>query len=296
MSFDIGHILNDWPYEPGQVTARRIRGDDGRDKIQLRLDLGILQMEAAGRPDGERPHGHDSLLAYYEQQLQRHRDGHDTDKGFELDERACELLRAEAVMYYHRYLAEFVLEDFKAVERDTMRNLRLFDFCSAHAKEESDRYILEQYRPYVLMMCARARGRAALRDKRPKAALKAVSQGIQTISDFPCLFTKTTHLCDAAGVIGDGTIGINRHGDPDSGKHPYSRYADSIQPGKCVSKDNSNGNEDYRGHGTLHPYGKTGNNVRGRSCFGCINNAHYGIAAGVVLGNQTDECPGNTSG
>jgi len=184
MSFDIGHILNDWPYEPGQVTARRIRGDDGRDKIQLRLDLGILQMEAAGRPDGERPHGHDSLLAYYEQQLQRHRAGHDTDKGFELDERACELLRAEAVMYYHRYLAEFVLEDFKAVERDTMRNLRLFDFCSAHAKEESDRYILEQYRPYVLMMCARARGRAALRDKRPKAALKAVSQGIQTIKAF----------------------------------------------------------------------------------------------------------------
>ena len=38
MSLDISHILEDWPFEPGKVTARRVRGDDGRDKIQLRLD------------------------------------------------------------------------------------------------------------------------------------------------------------------------------------------------------------------------------------------------------------------
>ena len=28
-----------------------------------------------------------------------------SDSGFMLDERACELLRSEAVLYYHRYLA-----------------------------------------------------------------------------------------------------------------------------------------------------------------------------------------------
>lgn len=184
MDIDIGHILSDWPYEPGQVTARRVHGEDGRDKIQLRLDLGILQMEVSGRPDGRRPHGRNSLLAHYEHKLKRYREEHNSDEGFELDERACELLRAEGVMYYHRYLAEFVLEDFEGVERDTTRNLQLFDFCNAYAKEESDRYILERYRPYVIMMCARARGRAAIRDNRPKAGLAAVRKGIKRIKAF----------------------------------------------------------------------------------------------------------------
>ena len=184
MDQDIHHILEDWPYKPGQVTARRIRGRDGREKIQLRLDLGVLQMEASGRPDGERPHGHESLLAYQEYRLQRHWQVHDSDEGFDLDEADCELLRSEGVMYYHRYLAEFVLGEYEAVERDTMRNLRLMDFCKEHAREESDRYVLEQYRPYVLMMAARARGHVALDNSRPKAALAAVQKAIGGIEEF----------------------------------------------------------------------------------------------------------------
>ncbi len=184
MSLDISHILKEWPYRPGQVTARRIRGRDGREKIQLRLDLGLLQMEASGRPDGERPRGFESLLAYHEHRFQRHRDRRGSDKGFGLGEADCEFLRNEGVMYYHRYLAEFVLGDYEAVERDAMRNLRLMDFCKEYAREDSDRYLLEQYRPYVLMMCARARGQIALRDSRPKAALSAVRKGIEQIEGF----------------------------------------------------------------------------------------------------------------
>jgi hypothetical protein len=184
MSLDIGRILRDWPYEPGQVTVRRVRGDDGRDKIQLRLDLGALQMETSGRPDGDRPHGYESLLEYHEHRLDRHRQEHGSEEGFSLDERACELLRSESTMYYHRYLAEFVLEDFEAVERDTMRNLRLFDFCRTYAREESDRFIMEQYRPYVLMMRSRARAHIFLRDNRPKSALGVVKKGIEEIRDF----------------------------------------------------------------------------------------------------------------
>ena len=184
MSLDIGHILNEWPYEPGQVTARKIRGSDGCVKIQLRLDLGLLQMEAEGRPDGRRPHGFESLLAYYEDRRRRHIEQTGSDEGFELDEQACELLRSEGVMYYHRYLAAFALEDYDAVERDSMRNLRLFDLCNNYARRESDRYALEQYRPYVIMMCARARARLALRHDRPKTALVAIRKGIKDIQDF----------------------------------------------------------------------------------------------------------------
>ena len=180
MSLDIGHILKDWPYDQAQVSARRIRGDDGTEKIQLRLDLGLLQMEGTGRPDGKRPHGCESLLVYYEHL--RDRCGEDDE--FELDEQACERLRNESVMYYHRYLAEFILEDYETVLRDSIRNLRLMDFVARYAAEQSDARVLEQYRPYVLMMRTRAAALLALRENRPKAALAAVREGLQDIEGF----------------------------------------------------------------------------------------------------------------
>jgi len=201
MNLDIGQILDDWPYDPGQVSVRRVRGRDGKDKIQLRLDLGMLQMEISGRPDGQRPHGFESLLDYHEHRLAAYRQERGGEEGFKLDEEACSLLRAEGVMYYHRYLAEFVLEDFAAVERDTMRNLRLLDFCQAHAKERSDRFAQEQYRPYVLMMCARARATLALRSNRAKAALAAVRKGIEDIHEFLRRFGQEK-VASASGEIG----------------------------------------------------------------------------------------------
>ena len=200
MSLDISSILKDWPYHPGRVSARRICGDDGCDRIQLRLDMGLLQMEASGRPDGTRPHGQESLLAYYEQQLRHYTEEHDGEEGFELDEGACELLRAEGVMYYHRYLAEFVLEDYDAVERDTVRNLRLMDFCSSYAEGDSDRYVLEQYRPYVLMMRTRALAQKALSDSRPKAALAAVNEGTEAIEAFYSRFGQD-ELASGSGEV-----------------------------------------------------------------------------------------------
>ena len=184
MNLDIGDILNGWDYEPGKVTVRKIRATDGRDKIQLRLDLGLLQMETSGRPDGTRPHDKESLLAHYEDQLEQHKKERGNDKGFALDEKACELLRTETVMYYHRYLAEFVLEDYDAVVRDTEHNLRLMDLCYEYATEASDRYILEQYRSYVLMMHSRAKAQSALRDHRSKTALAVVQEGIEKIKGF----------------------------------------------------------------------------------------------------------------
>lgn len=181
MNLDMHRILEGWPYEPGQVTARRIIGDDAREKLQLRLDLGVIQMEIDGRPDGQRPYGHESLLDYYETRLRRYETENGTDEDFGLDSAACELLRAEGTMYYHRYIAAFVLEDWHLVERDTLRNLRLFDFCEAYANDEQDRYILEQYRAYVIMMCTRARARLALEQGRPRAALGVVHKGIDAI-------------------------------------------------------------------------------------------------------------------
>ena len=184
MNLDISELLKSWPYEPGQVTARRIRGDDGKDKIQLRLDLGIYQMEVSGRPDGQRPHDCDSLLEHFENELAMYRRSNDGDEGFSINERDCELLRSEASMYYHRYLAMFILEDFDAVERDTSHNMKVMDFCAKYGHSEADRLQLEQYRPYVIMMHTRARALRAYRRTSPQAAMNAVKAGIERIRDF----------------------------------------------------------------------------------------------------------------
>ena len=64
-SADLRKILKSWPYDPEQ-DARIIRGDDGRDLLQVRTPLGIEQYEMDGRPDGARPHGMESALEYYQ--------------------------------------------------------------------------------------------------------------------------------------------------------------------------------------------------------------------------------------
>ena len=51
MNFDISHLLDQWDYQPGQVVVRKFVGKDGQEKIQLRVDLGLLQMNAEGRPE-----------------------------------------------------------------------------------------------------------------------------------------------------------------------------------------------------------------------------------------------------
>jgi len=180
-SLDLRRILAGWDYEPNQITVRKVLGDDGSVKIQMRVDLGILQMESTGRPDGTRPHGFESLLAYHEHRLARHQELNGTELGFELSAEECAALRDESIQYYHRYLAEFVLEDFDGVEADTARNLRTLELCRRFAREDADRQSLERHRPYLIMMNTRARAHLALRRGAFKTALARVQAGLKLI-------------------------------------------------------------------------------------------------------------------
>ena len=90
-SKDITSVLRGWSYEPGVINVRKIHGVDGMPKVQMRLDLGLLQMEMNGRPDGVRPHGYESLLEYFENQLAEHQRRHGTELGFHLNSDQCAL-------------------------------------------------------------------------------------------------------------------------------------------------------------------------------------------------------------
>lgn len=184
MSKDIGLIIHGWDANPDEVTVRRINGLDGTPKIQMRLDLGVLQMETEGRPDGKRPHGYESLLEYYEDRLARYRVLNGDDEGFELDSDACNALKQESMQYYYRYLSLFHLGEYSEVIRDTQRNLRMFNFVHHWAAQDDDRLALEQFRPYVLMMNTRATACLHLEGQDYDAALQEIGIGIDRIEDF----------------------------------------------------------------------------------------------------------------
>ncbi len=184
MNHDISPILEGWDFDPGAVTVRKIKGLDGRTKIQMRLELGLLQMETEGRPDGTRPFRKESLLEYYTDLLEEHKHFFGNEEGFELDAEACANLRQEALTYYYRYLALFHLNEYAGVVRDTSRNLRVFDLIWQYSTDENDRWILEQYRPYVIMMNTRSNAMIHIQKNDFEQALRQVEEGIHQIEDY----------------------------------------------------------------------------------------------------------------
>jgi hypothetical protein len=134
-------------------------------------------MEMAGRPDGQRPAGFESLLEAYEARAL-------DDNEFSLDSAACESLMREGFQYYHRYLAAFHLQRYDFVVRDTERNLRLFAFVVRHASRQRDKIEFDQYRPYVTMMRTRAVALQALAREDHSAALTLIDQGVEAIRAF----------------------------------------------------------------------------------------------------------------
>jgi hypothetical protein len=185
MSNDISGILENWDYEPGKVVVRKFKAKDGTEKLQLRVDLGLLQMNAHGRPDGKKPFGHESLLEHYESQLEKFKleNGGD-DKGFQLKPEDISKLQQEAIQYHHRYICLFQLEDFDAVIRDADRNLKVFDFAQKYATSDDFAWALQQFRPQLLMMRVRANGATALKANDFDGVTKIIEDGLEEIRQF----------------------------------------------------------------------------------------------------------------
>jgi hypothetical protein len=180
-NLDLNNLLEGWSHEPGQVKARKIVGRDGREKLQLRIDLGLIQMELNGRPDGQRPHGSESLLEYHQAKASAAKS---VDEAYYLTEQDIVFLQSEAIQYYHRYLSLFQLRDFSNVIRDTDRNLEMIDFICEHCSDEESKWGVEQYRPYIIMMNTRAKASQALQVAKTGEAFRLIELGKERIEGF----------------------------------------------------------------------------------------------------------------
>jgi len=179
MSFDISHLLDGWEYQPGQVMVRRFLGKDGKEKIQLRVDLGILQMNAHGRPDGKQPHGYPTLLEYFEAKAEEAQ-----EEEFSLSAEDCAQLQLEALQYHHRYICLLQLEDYPGVLRDTERNLSLLEFVEEHAQNDEVAWSLHQFFPQILLMHLRGSAALALQESDYPGAISRIRDGIEELREF----------------------------------------------------------------------------------------------------------------
>lgn len=176
MSVDLAGLLRGWPYEPEEeLTVRRITTAGGEPRLQIRLELGLIEMRCDGRPDGTRPHGSESLLHHYLATIEAAGDE------FGLPHRACLELQREAMQYYQRRITAMRLGDYAAAAADAEHNLAVMDLLRDHAVERGDWQRSEQFRPYVLSHWTRARVLAALETGDVETAIGALDAGIDRI-------------------------------------------------------------------------------------------------------------------
>lgn len=177
--FDIDRILQQWPFEPGEISARLVPAADGREVLQMRVEMGVLQLETSGRPDGARPGGaatyFDYLLELAEQS---------GEAAFVLSSEQCSEADREFMQFYHRRICWLALREFRRAANDADHTLAFMDFAHNHSPNEEWTLSHDQYRPFVLFHRTQAAALATLEEAGPQAAMQELNQGLARFQDL----------------------------------------------------------------------------------------------------------------
>jgi len=178
---DIDAALAGWEFKPGMVQARLVDGNDGRQVVQMRVDLGLLQLEIEGRPDGQRPHDCPTYHDYLKQQA---RSAERAGKTFAMSEEQCEEADREFVQYYHRRLCWLALRQFDRAVADADHTLDFMDFVRDHSPHEEYSQAHEQFRGFVLFHRTQAAAEQAMEEDNAEGAIDALRDGLDKMRAF----------------------------------------------------------------------------------------------------------------
>lgn len=200
---DIDFILRDWEFKPGVAQARLIRSHDDRQVIQMRIDLGVLQLEAIGRPDGARPHGgHETYCAYLQEQARLSRQ---TEHHFVLTDEQCHDADREFLQYYHRRMCWLALRQYKRAMRDADHTLAFMDFVKGHAPDDDYLQAHEQYRGFVLFQRTQAAAALEVENNAPESAIDEIHKGLERLRQFFAAYEREEEMEE------DGMVRHLRH-------------------------------------------------------------------------------------
>ncbi|MEM1226592.1 MAG: UvrB/UvrC motif-containing protein [Planctomycetota bacterium] len=170
-------LLGDWEFNPSTLNVRLIKGRDGRDVIQMRVDMGILQLETTGRPDGSVVEEADTYLDHL---LSKRL----ADESYELSEIDCNEIDREFMQFYHRRICWLRLQYYHRAVIDADHTLRLMDLCGELSDDPEWTSTHEQYRPFVLFHRTQAEALAELEENTPEEAIAAINVGLDVLREF----------------------------------------------------------------------------------------------------------------
>lgn len=187
MRRDIDEALNGWPYEPDPneaMVAREVRARDGRNVLQIRVELGIMQLEVEGRPDGVRPHSFPTFLDYLRHRASS-RSG-STGAGskrpaWTMSPEQCAEADREFVQYYKRRIAWLTLQRYDKALQDAEHSLALADFVRKYAGDPEYVDLHERSRGLVLLHKAQATAALAIEHSKPEESIDAIREGIERL-------------------------------------------------------------------------------------------------------------------
>jgi len=172
-SHDLDSIFREWPFKPGVISARLIKAADGREVLQMRIEMGLLQMEVAGRPDGEKPNGANTYLEWLNAQAA------EQGGAFVLTAAQCAEIDHEFLQFYHRRICCLALRQFARAVADADHTLALMDFVAAYSPEPQWTTSHEQYRPFVVFHRAQAAAMVAIQESGPEVAIEEINHGLE---------------------------------------------------------------------------------------------------------------------
>lgn len=181
MNQDIDAAMQGWEYKPGLVQARLVQARDGRQVLQMRLDLGVLQIETTSRPDGTRPHGFPTYFDYLSQQDNV---AARSEQSFVLSEEQCQEADREFVQFYHRRICWLALRNYVRAVADADHTLAFMDFVRDHSPSEGYTQVHEQYRGFVLFQRTQAAAALAVEKDDPEGAIDAIRNGLEGLQTF----------------------------------------------------------------------------------------------------------------
>jgi len=173
--------MRGWEYKPGVVQARLAKAADGRQVIQMRLDMGLLQIETAGRPDGTRPHDFGSYFEYLRREA---RIAARKGETFSLNEEQCQEADREFVQFYHRRICWLALRQYDRAIADADHTLAFMDFVRDHSPGEEYTQAHEQYRGFVLFQRTQAAAAHKLEHAKPEDAIDEIRIGLEKLRAF----------------------------------------------------------------------------------------------------------------
>ena len=181
MRQDIDGALRGWHYKSETVQARLIRAKDGREILQMRVELGVMQLEVADRPDGSRPHGQPTYFAYLRAKAKA---ADLAGRNFRLNEQHSLEADREFMQYYHRRVCWLSLGEYNRAVEDADHTLSFMDFVRDHSPSEEFTRSHEQYRGFVLFHRTQAAAAAFATADDPESAINSIRVGFGKIESF----------------------------------------------------------------------------------------------------------------